>query len=71
MSVEDLPRKEDNSKLCSCGGDRQIFYWVVATGSVIRKFGCHDGEVRYPSSPCIIIFHSPFFFINFSHFLFE
>ncbi|XP_028766001.1 WD repeat domain-containing protein 83-like [Neltuma alba] len=38
--------KTDNSKLCSCGGDRQIFYWDVATGRVIRKFRGHDGEVN-------------------------
>ncbi|KAK7285348.1 hypothetical protein RJT34_20117 [Clitoria ternatea] len=36
----------DNSKLCSCGGDRQVFYWDVATGRVIRKFRGHDGEVN-------------------------
>lgn len=35
----------DNSKLISCGGDRQIFYWDVSTGRVIRKFRGHDGEV--------------------------
>lgn len=35
----------DNSKLCSCGGDRQVFYWDVATGRVIRKFRGHDSEV--------------------------
>lgn len=37
----------DNSKLCSCGGDRQIFYWDVASGRVIRKFRGHDSEVKY------------------------
>ena len=37
----------DNSKLCSCGGDRQIFYWDVSTGRVIRKFRGHDGEVCF------------------------
>lgn len=36
----------DNSKLCSCGGDRQVFYWDVATGRVIRKFRGHDSEVN-------------------------
>ncbi|KAJ1398573.1 WD40/YVTN repeat-like-containing domain superfamily [Sesbania bispinosa] len=36
----------DNSKLVSCGGDRQIFYWDVATGRVIKKFRGHDGEVN-------------------------
>lgn len=35
----------DNSKLVSCGGDRQVFYWDVATGRVIRKFRGHDSEV--------------------------
>lgn len=35
----------DNSKICSCGGDRQIFYWDVSTGCVIRKFRGHDSEV--------------------------
>lgn len=35
----------DNSKLCSCGGDRQIFYWDVTSGRVIRKFRGHDSEV--------------------------
>lgn len=39
----------DNSKLCSCGGDRQIFYWDVATGRVIRKFRGHDSEVSESS----------------------
>ena len=37
----------DNSKLCSCGGDRQIFYWDVSTGRFIRKFRGHDGEVCF------------------------
>ena len=37
----------DNSKLCSCGGDRQIFYWDVSTRCVIRKFHGHDGEVCF------------------------
>lgn len=38
-------RNRDNSKLSSCGGDRQVFYWDVATGRVIRKFRGHDSEV--------------------------
>lgn len=36
----------DNSKLCSCGGDRQVYYWDVASGRVIRKFRGHDSEVN-------------------------
>lgn len=43
--VSDFSTCRDNSKLCSCGGDRQIFYWDVATGKVIRKFRGHDSEV--------------------------
>lgn len=41
----------DNSKLCSCGGDRQIFYWDVSTGRVIRKFRGHDSEVFTSATP--------------------
>ena len=37
----------DNLKLCSCGGDRKIFYWDVSTSCVIRKFRGHDGEVCF------------------------
>jgi mitogen-activated protein kinase organizer 1 len=36
----------DNAKFCSCGGDRQVYYWDVSTGRVIRKFRGHDGEVN-------------------------
>ncbi|OVA00249.1 WD40 repeat [Macleaya cordata] len=61
MSSSELPTKEanvlrghegavlaarDNSKLSSCGGDRQVFYWDVSTGRVIRKFRGHDSEVN-------------------------
>ena len=35
----------DNSKLSSCGGDRQLLYWDVSTGRIIRKFQGHDSEV--------------------------
>ncbi|XP_050908151.1 uncharacterized protein LOC127121751 [Lathyrus oleraceus] len=44
--VRDVHVTSDDSKLCSCGGDRQVFYWDVATGRVIRKFRGHDGEVN-------------------------
>ncbi|KAI5400797.1 hypothetical protein KIW84_065600 [Lathyrus oleraceus] len=44
--VRDVHVTSDDSKLCSCGGDRQVFYWDVATGCVIRKFRGHDGEVN-------------------------
>lgn len=45
LRIWDTLSDRDNSKLCSCGGDRQIFYWDVSTGRVIRKFRGHDGEV--------------------------
>lgn len=43
--VRDADASRDNSKLCSCGGDRQIFFWDVV-GRVIRKFRGHDSEVN-------------------------
>ena len=33
-------------RLASCGGDRQIFLWDVATGKTIRKFRGHDSVVN-------------------------
>ena len=37
----------DSSRLASCGGDRQVFYWDVASGRYIRKFrGHHAGVVN-------------------------
>lgn len=30
-------------RLASCGGDRSVFSWDVATGRIIRKFRGHDG----------------------------
>ncbi|KAH7282199.1 hypothetical protein KP509_35G018300 [Ceratopteris richardii] len=43
--VRDADASRDNAKLCSCGGDRQIFFWDVE-GRVIRKFRGHDSEVN-------------------------
>ena len=40
----------DNAKLVSCGGDKQIFYWDVASGKVIRKFRGHNSEVMHQPS---------------------
>ena len=33
-------------RFASCGGDRQIFLWDVATGRTIRKLAGHDGVVN-------------------------
>ncbi|KAK6922881.1 WD40 repeat [Dillenia turbinata] len=35
----------DNSKLCSCWGDRQMFYWDVSIVLVIQKFRGHESEI--------------------------
>lgn len=61
----------DNAKFCSCGGDRQVYYWDVSTGRVIRKFRGHDGEVDVSKTwnPNLLgfsflIFITHFFFVN-------
>lgn len=36
-------RSFDNSQLCSCGSDKTVVLWDVATGQVIRKFRGHAG----------------------------
>lgn len=53
ISTECFPRdlrvlwlQADNSRLASCGGDKQVFFWDVATGAVLRKFRGHDGKVN-------------------------
>ena len=38
--------RSDNSRLASCGGDRQVFLWDVSSGRIVRKFRGHDSEVR-------------------------
>lgn len=47
----------DNAKFCSCGGDRQVYYWDVSTGRVIRKFRGHDGEVNVSTGLHMYIDH--------------
>lgn len=44
--VRDAAAPSDNSRLISCGGDRQLFLWDVATGRILRKFRGHDSEVN-------------------------
>jgi len=36
--VLDLSVSVDNAKIASCGGDRMVFVWDVASGRVIRKY---------------------------------
>lgn len=42
-------------RLASCGGDRAVFSWDVATGRIIRKFRGHDG-VANSVSRVILLF---------------
>ncbi|NXK15776.1 WDR83 protein, partial [Herpetotheres cachinnans] len=36
----------DNSQLCSCGADKTVVLWDVATGQVVRKYRGHAGKVN-------------------------
>lgn len=36
----------DNTRFASCGGDRTVFLWDVATGDSLRKFTGHAGKVN-------------------------
>ncbi len=44
--VRDAAITRDNSKFASCGGDKQIFLWDVASGNFIRKLRGHDNTVN-------------------------
>ncbi len=41
-----------HGRLASCGGDRSVFSWDVATGRIIRKFRGHDGVANSVSLAC-------------------
>lgn len=36
----------DNAKFASSGGDKQVFVWDVATGSIIRRLQGHFGKIN-------------------------
>ena len=40
--VRGCDASSDSARLASCGGDRQVFFWDVATGKYLRKFRGHD-----------------------------
>ncbi|KAG2327089.1 hypothetical protein Bca4012_036039 [Brassica carinata] len=51
--------ERDNAKFCSCGGDRQVYYWDVSTGRVIRKFRGQHGEVnvtKFSDSSAVVVY---------------
>jgi WD40 repeat protein len=35
-------RTSDNAHFASCGGDRDVFFWDVLTGQVVRRFKGHS-----------------------------
>ena len=44
--VRDLDAASDNSRIASCGGDKDVFVWDVTSGSKVRRFKGHDGGVN-------------------------
>jgi mitogen-activated protein kinase organizer 1 len=44
--VVDLDIAADNSKFVSCGGDKTIFLWDVASATTIRRFSGHAAKVE-------------------------
>lgn len=36
----------DNAKFASCGGDRAVFVWDVASGQAVRKLQGHFGKLH-------------------------
>lgn len=56
--VRDAAVAADNAKFVSCGGDKQVFLWDVATARFIRKFKGHDGTVnavRYGANDEVLV----------------
>jgi hypothetical protein len=39
-------RSHDNTMLASCGGDRSVFYWDVATAQPVKRFSGHSARVN-------------------------
>jgi len=57
--VRDVCCSVDNSRIASCGGDRQVFLCDVATGRTLRKFKGHDvapvNAVRFGASDTVLV----------------
>ena len=54
----DLDVTTDNSRIVSCGEDKQVFLWDVTTGNIIRRFKGHSNRincVRYNADCSLII----------------
>jgi mitogen-activated protein kinase organizer 1 len=39
-------RSPDNAKFASCGGDKLVFVWDVATATVTRRLQGHFGKIN-------------------------
>lgn len=44
--VLDLAVTDDNARFASVGGDKQVFYWDVATARTLRRWIGHLGRVN-------------------------
>ncbi|RHY93546.1 hypothetical protein DYB35_000515, partial [Aphanomyces astaci] len=44
--IRDVAIENDNSKFVSCGRDKAVFQWDVASGKTIRKFEGHVSSVN-------------------------
>lgn len=44
--VLDARASIDNGHLCSCGGDKTVVLWDVASGKMMRKYRGHAGRVN-------------------------
>lgn len=36
----------DNAKFASCGGDKTVFVWDVASGTIVRRLQGHFGKIN-------------------------
>ena len=36
----------DNAKFASCGGDKVVFVWDVASGTILRRLQGHFGKIN-------------------------
>lgn len=50
--VLDISVSPDNAKFASCGGDRSVFLWDVATAKTIRRLGGNQGHSARINSVC-------------------
>lgn len=39
-------RSHDNTRLASCGGDRSVFLWDVASAVTVKRFSGHNARVN-------------------------